>query len=283
MEHRIPVCPAARPAGVDGKDTSARMGEEVTPVPDPLPSPGELERWTERTTEWLRRYVDDAGAQGVVFGLSGGIDSAVVAALCRRALDRNCLALIMPCESPPADAEDAALVAATFDVPVRTVDLTPAYRTLTAVLDGAGDPGRLSMALANLKPRLRMLTLYYYANALGYLVVGTDNRSELELGYFTKHGDGASDLLPLGALLKREVRALARHLGVPERVILRPPSAGLWQGQTDEEELGLSYETIDRILSGQGGSAEAVMRVERLRQAAAHKRAQPPIAPGLMS
>src|SRR5690606_8839997 len=178
----------------------------------------------------------------------------------------------------------AALVAATFDIPVKTVDLTPIFETLVRVLGPAGDtdPGRQAMARANLKPRLRMITLYYHANLLGYLVVGTDNRAELELGYFTKFGDGAADLLPLASLLKREVRAVARHLGVPERIVTRPPTAALWQGQTDEEELGLTYEAIDRILAGEGGSPEDVMRVEALRRASAHKRSLPPIAPGLL-
>ncbi|HEX6988256.1 MAG TPA: NAD(+) synthase [Bacillota bacterium] len=249
-------------------------------MPNPLVT-ADLARWTEQTVAWLRRQVDEAGARGTVFGLSGGVDSAVAAALCRQALGPNCLALIMPCESDPADAEDAALVAETFDIPVRTVDLTPAYRSLLGTLPADADPGRLAMARANLKPRLRMVTLYYHANALGYLVVGTGNRSELEVGYFTKHGDGAVDLLPLGGLLKREVWALARHLGVPERVVTRAPTAGLWTGQTDEGELGLTYETIDRILAGEGGGAEAVTRVESLRRAAAHKRALPPVAPGL--
>jgi len=249
-----------------------------------VPPAQALERWVEQTVQWLRRQVEQAGARGVVFGLSGGVDSAVTGALCRRAFGRDCLALIMPCDSPPADAEDAALVAATFDIPVKTVDLTPIFETLVRVLGPAGDtdPGRQAMARANLKPRLRMITLYYHANLLGYLVVGTDNRAELELGYFTKFGDGAADLLPLASLLKREVRAVARHLGVPERIVTRPPTAALWQGQTDEEELGLTYEAIDRILAGEGGSPEDVMRVEALRRASAHKRSLPPIAPGLL-
>ena len=242
----------------------------------------DLERYTERVVSWLRERVAAAGARGAVFGLSGGLDSAVVGALCRRAFADDCLALIMPCESLPADAEDAALVAHTLGIPVRTVDLTPVYRALLAAMPAVeSDERRLALARANLKPRLRMTTLYYHANALNYLVVGTGNRSELEVGYFTKYGDGGVDVLPIGRLLKREVRALARHLGIPERIIARPPSAGLWSGQTDEDELGLTYETIDGVLAGEGGDPAAVARIEALHRATAHKRALPPVGPGL--
>ena len=137
---------------------------------------------------------------------------------------------------------------------------------------------REALARANLRPRLRMASLYYFANRLNYLVVGTGNRSELEVGYFTKYGDGGVDLLPLGALLKRQVRALAAHLGVPAPIIEKPPSAGLWEGQTDEGEMGFSYADLDRYLAGGKVPAALGERIEAMRTASEHKRRPPPVA-----
>ena len=134
---------------------------------------------------------------------------------------------------------------------------------------------------ANVKPRLRMASLYFIANSLNYLVAGTGNRSEITLGYYTKYGDGGVDVLPIGALLKSEVRALARELGVPAPIIEKPPTAGLWVGQTDEAEMGFSYDTLEQYLA-EGASAvgaAAAQRIEQLRAASDHKRQMPPIAP----
>ncbi len=137
------------------------------------------------------------------------------------------------------------------------------------------------MPEANVKPRLRMSALYFIANSLNYLVVGTGNRSELTLGYFTKYGDGGVDLLPIGGLLKSEVRALGRELGVPDRVIDKPPTAGLWVGQTDEAEMGFSYDTLEAyVTKGPSAVDKAVAeRIERLRKVSDHKRALPPVGP----
>ena len=123
-----------------------------------------------------------------------------------------------------------------------------------------------------------MTTLYAFSNHLGYRVVGTGNRSEIAIGYFTKWGDGGADLLPLGNLTKTRVRELARHLGVPQRIIDKPPSAGLWEGQTDESEMGVTYEQLDAYLEGTGGQAAAAT-VDRLHAASRHKRELPPVAP----
>jgi NAD+ synthase len=201
--------------------------------------------------EWLRARVHEAGARGIVLGLSGGIDSAVVARVSQIALPGGVMTVIMPADSDPQDAADAQLVAETFDLPVMTIDLARPLEALlvqTQQALGTWPPGPArddeklaKMAQANLKPRLRMTTLYYVANRLNHLVAGTGNRTEIAIGYYTKYGDGGVDLLPLGALVKSQVRALARELGVPARVIDKPPSAGLWAGQTDEGEMGFTY------------------------------------------
>ncbi|MDQ7793906.1 MAG: NAD(+) synthase [bacterium] len=228
-----------------------------------------------RLAGWMRRRVRAAGARGLVFGISGGVDSAVVAALARRACPGNLLGLFLPCDSDPIDERMAGLVARSLDIPMRTVDLSPAYRALLAgaeVVAGDGDP---PLARANLKARLRMATWYYYANRLDYLVAGGGNRSELEVGYFTKYGDGGVDLLPLAGLVKGQVYELAAHLGVPADVLRRPPTAGLWPGQTDEAELGLTYADLDTYLLTGRGPAGVAGRVEAMRHRSRHKRRAP--------
>jgi len=233
---------------------------------------------SHRIALWIRAQVKKAGAGGVIFGLSGGVDSAVVAGLCAQAAGKNCLGLIMPCESHTHDERDGRLAARAFKVPVRRVDLTGIYRGFCRVL-----PKGNALARANLKPRLRMSALYFFANTHNYLVVGTGNKSELGAGYFTKYGDSGVDLLPLGSLLKTEVRVLARELSVPASIIAKPPSAGLWPGQTDEQEMGITYDELDAVLTArEGGKAPFVSqrthaRVGRMYERAAHKRRLPPI------
>lgn len=239
---------------------------------------------------WLRDRSQTAGAEGLVFGLSGGVDSAVVCGLCAEAVGRQrCLAVMLPLYSPPEDAELASRVAESFGVATTSLDLAEAYETVLEALQHARAAAvgvaprrsfdRQRLASANLKPRLRMLALYYFANVLDYLVVGTGNAAERVVGYFTKWGDAAADLAPLGDLTKREVRSLARELGVPDAVILRPSTAGLWSGQTDEAELGLSYERIDRYLAeGGSGDAAADAEIERRARSSAHKLEPIPIA-----
>ncbi len=215
-----------------------------------------------------------------MFGLSGGIDSAVVSALAKRAFPHHTLGVVMPCHSDPRDADDAAVVAHHFDIPQCTVDLGPTYDQLLEVLSAtSSDMPESRPATANLKPRLRMTTLYAYANQLNYRVLGTGNRSELTVGYFTKYGDGGVDLLPLASLVKSEVRDLARHLGVPERIIAKPPSAGLWADQTDEAEMGLTYEELDAYLLTSEASPAVKAKVDAMTAASEHKRALPRIAP----
>jgi NAD+ synthase len=229
-------------------------------------------------TTWIKDQVERSGTKGAVLGLSGGLDSAVVGALCARALGDSALGIILPCESSAQDVEHAELVGKAIGLRTELVSLDGSLASLEAVL-----PDAQRSARANLKPRLRMVALYHYANRLSYLVAGTGNRSEIMLGYSTKHGDGAADILPIGGLYKTQVRELARELGIPTEIIDKPPSAGLWEGQTDEAELGMSYEEIDRALEAidtgrdEGVDPEAIARVRHLIKRSAHKRALPPV------
>jgi len=232
--------------------------------------------YAARLVQWIGERVAGAGAGGAVVGLSGGLDSAVTAALCARAFPETTLALFMPCHSDPDDGACARETAEALGLELRTVVLDDVYDRLVGLM-GAGRWGR--MARANLKVRLRMVTLYAHANQLNRLVVGTSNAAEIAAGYFTKYGDGAADIIPLANLVKGEVRELARHLGVPRRVIDRPPSAGLWRGQTDEEEMGLGYDLLDACLRGEAVDPEVARRVADMRRRSEHKR-RPPQAPG---
>jgi NAD+ synthase len=239
---------------------------------------GDVEKLAAHLSAWIADTVTSSGGKGAVFGLSGGLDSAVVAALCKRAFPSHSLALLMPCHSDPGDADDARLVAHHFGVASATVDLSETFDVLVARLNETlTDLGEDALARANVKPRLRMTTLYAFANHFGYRVVGCGNASEFAVGYFTKYGDGGADLFPLGNLTKTRVRALAAHLGMPQRIIDRPPSAGLWPGQTDEHEMGLTYRTLDAYLTGASDAGRE--RVEALAKASEHKRSLPPIAP----
>ncbi len=245
---------------------------------------------TDRIVGWLRERVESAGARGFVFGLSGGIDSAVVGRLCQLATPSRVLGVLLPCYSHPQDEEDARLVATTFGIPVARVVLDEAFDALAGALHHAvkGLPTHVDtvdikqqLPEANTKPRLRMASLYFLANSLNYLVAGTGNKSEIALGYYTKYGDGGVDLLPIGGLVKSEVRALGRELGVPAKIVEKLPTAGLWVGQTDEAEMGFSYETLEQYLTSGPSAvpAEVAARIERLHNASDHKRAMPPIAP----
>jgi NAD+ synthase len=240
----------------------------------------------------MRRQLTATGARGFVLGLSGGLDSAVVARLAQLAAPRQVIAAILPIHSDPDDERDAAAIAQHFSLSTVRVDLSDAYDATIAAAQTAlrslaqdargprpADPFRARLPLANVKPRLRMTTLYFLANSLDYLVAGTGNRSELAIGYFTKHGDGGADLLPIGHLVKSEVRALARELNVPSAIIERTPSAGLWIGQSDEEEMGFTYGDLQRYLEEgpQGVSPALAMKIERLTRSSEHKRVLPPM------
>jgi NAD+ synthase len=248
---------------------------------------------TDAIVEWLRQQLSQSGAHGFVVGLSGGIDSAVVARLCQEAAPANVVGVIMPCHSDPQDEADARVIADHFGISAARVDLAPVHDVLIEDLRYLADhlpPDQRTPApppddlrarapMANVKPRLRMTTLYFLANTLNYLVAGTGNRSEIAIGYFTKYGDGGADVLPIGHLLKSDVRAVAREIGVPDAIVEKAPGAGLWPGQTDEEEMGFSYAQLEAYLTKgpQRVAPALVMRIERLIRQSEHKRAVPPV------
>jgi len=238
-----------------------------------------MERLTDKLVAWIRGEVSAAGGEGVVVGMSGGVDSSVLAVLCYRAFPQSMLGMLMPCYSSSEDEEHAHAVAGQFSIPTKTVTLDTVFNTLLKVLPGDRvEPSVSRLAEANLRARLRMLTLYYIANRLKYMVAGSGNRSELAIGYFTKYGDGGIDILPLGNLVKGQIRELAGFMGIPQPIINKPPSAGLWRGQTDESELGFSYEELDRYLVTGKASGELREKIESMIAASGHKRRPPPVA-----
>jgi NAD+ synthase len=215
----------------------------------------------ERIVDFISKQVSDAGLKGGVVAVSGGIDSAVTLALSAKALTGyEISAITMPEEgiTPESDITDALELAGMFGVTCDVIDITPVIQTVTSTLPNY-DPRDLISA-GNVKARVRMIISYYYANRLGRMVIGSSNKSELLTGYFTKYGDGAADMFPLGDLYKTQVRQLAQHLGLPRRIIEKVPSARLWPGQSTEGELGIKYDLLDLVLYGweQGLDAESI-------------------------
>ncbi len=233
---------------------------------------------TRKISTWIAQQVRAAKMNGVVFGLSGGLDSAVVAGLAKLALPESSIGIILPIHSDPLDREQALLVARAFDLRVLDVDLSAAYETFLGAVSAPFAGGELSrLVLANIKPRLRMAALYFYAGAHSCLVLGTGNLSEYTVGYFTKHGDGGVDLMPLASLVKAQIRELALYLGVPQVILDKPPTAGLWANQTDEAEMGITYAELDQyILTGEA-EPHIKERVDHMAAISAHKKRMPPI------
>ena len=233
---------------------------------------------SKKIADWVKKQVEESNKKGIVVGLSGGVDSAVVAVISKMALGDNVMGLILPCKSNPEDLRLAKEVAGKFNIKTKEVPLDKIYDEFAKLNTKAK-----GIAQANIKPRFRMVALYYFANTLDYLVAGTGNKSEISVGYFTKYGDGGVDILPLGGLLKTEVRKLAKELGIPDEIISRAPSAGLCKGQTDEGEMGISYDELDKTIKAiEDNKTESInkatlLKVKRMTEISEHKRRAIPV------
>lgn len=229
---------------------------------------------------FIQEYLSQASANGIVYGNSGGKDSALVGILCKMACE-NTVGIIMPCGSKQnyiQDKTDAQAVAEQFNIETRIVDLGMVKVQLEDVIKEITELS--SPAVSNIAPRLRMTTLYAVAASENRLVAGTGNRSEGYMGYFTKWGDGAYDFNPIADLTVTEIYEFLRFFNAPKSIIEKAPSAGLFEGQTDEKEMGISYECIDRfLLTGTAIPKEQVI-INKYHQASEHKR-NPPIVYGL--
>ena len=233
------------------------------------------EEETKHRVAFIQTTLKSAHADGIIYGNSGGKDSALVGLLCKLACE-NTVGLIMPCSSKrnyEIDRADAERLAEHFGIPVRSVDLTAVKQTLAHNLDAA--TALTDRALANMAPRLRMTALYAVAASENRLVAGTGNRSEGHMGYFTKWGDGAYDFNPIADLTVTEIYEFLRHLHAPDFIIGKVPSAGLYDNQTDEEELGISYRCIDAYLLEGTGSEQDCALIAACHEVTKHKRCLP--------
>ncbi|HLR52853.1 MAG TPA: NAD(+) synthase [Candidatus Avamphibacillus sp.] len=239
-----------------------------------------MEKVIDDIVSWLKQKVDETGVKGLVVGVSGGLDSAVVAHLIKKACPKSSLGVIMPLKSNPQDVEHANQVIESCDIQSVTIDLTETHQVMfdqiREQLKKDHNNDNEQMADANLRARLRMGTLYTIATNYNYLVVGTDNASEWYTGYFTKYGDGGVDIQPIIDFTKGEVKEMASFLGVPEEVVQKKPSADLWEGQTDEGEMGISYDVIDAYIKGEAVPEKDKKRIEQMHEKTMHKRSPLP-------
>lgn len=240
-----------------------------------------LEQYLVEIIKFLQNEVKKANAKGLIVGLSGGVDSALVALLIKKAFPNNHLALIMPCFSPSIDLEYANNLVNSHHLIAKTVNLNDIFLSFKKTLIANINEEKSKFVLGNLKARLRMNTLYAYAQNYNYLVVGTDNSDEWHIGYFTKYGDGGVDLLPIIHLLKQDVFTAAKLLKVNEEIIIRKPTASLWDGQTDEMEMQFTYHQLDQYLLGNKSliPTSVINRIETMHDNSEHKRIPIPQAP----
>jgi len=230
--------------------------------------------------EFIRDKTEESGASGAVIGISGGIDSALTAYLSVEALGKeNVLGIHMPelNITPAEDVLDATEVAERLGIELKTADVSGPFAAFMESMPVSHDS--LYHANGNLKARIRMSMLYYYANMMNRFVMGTGNKTEILLGYFTKYGDGGVDIMPLANLTKGEVYEWAKELNVPKEIIDRQPTAGLWEGQTDENEMGTTYNMIDRYIKGEEIPEEDKKIILEMNKKSQHKRELPSAPP----
>ena len=236
----------------------------------------ELKEYLKVIEKFVKDYLENAHQDRYVLGLSGGVDSTLVAAICRNSVGKERLTCIaIPIESHPSDLDDAKAVAKQLDLELLTIDGTSIFHQAVNEFEKVGieldTPTK-----ANLKVRSRMIILYAYAQKHRGLVIGTDNADERYTGYFTKYGDGGVDVLPIVHLLKREVVEACKIYGVADRLAERTPSAGLFEGQTDEGEMGITYKDLDDYLLGKEINEKSKERIEHLHRISEHKRVEIP-------
>lgn len=225
--------------------------------------------------DFIKAILVDAHADGIVFGNSGGKDSALVGILCKMACD-NVLGVIMPCQSKRnygEDTKDALEVANQFNIETTTVDLTTTKEEIVKSISKISDITK--MAGNNIAPRLRMTTVYTIAQSRNALVAGTGNKSERTMGYFTKWGDGGCDFNPIADLTATEIFEFLTYLNAPKSIIEKAPSAGLFDGQTDEQEMGITYNQLDRYIKTGEGDQAVKDKIEHAYKVSAHKRRMP--------
>ena len=225
--------------------------------------------------EFIKEVLKNSGAKGIIYGNSGGKDCTLVGILCKMATD-NVLGVMMPCQSKrnyTEDMEDGLAAANQYNIETVTVDITDAKLEIKAAIEKVCKVNGL--ADANINPRLRMITLYSLAQEMGYLVAGTGNRSERYMGYFTTWGDGACDFNPISDLTVKEIYEFLDYLKAPENIIKKAPSAALYEGQTDEKEMGISYEKIDNYILNGVGEKEDIELISKAYNRSKHKRTMP--------
>ncbi|MDD2495204.1 MAG: NAD(+) synthase [Tissierellia bacterium] len=235
----------------------------------------DYEKELKNRVKFIQNKLKEANASGVIFGNSGGKDSALVGILAKHACE-NVLGVIMPCESKRnfgEDMEDGLKLANQFNIENITIDLTETKKSITSAIEKI--ESITSEASKNIAPRLRMATLYAIGQSKNYLVAGTGNKSERYMGYFTKWGDGAFDFNPIADLTVTEIYEFLEFLKAPENIIKKAPSAGLFEGQTDESELGVTYKEIDEYINTGKGKAASVAIIERAHKVTEHKRRLP--------
>ncbi|WGI17322.1 NAD+ synthase [Methanonatronarchaeum sp. AMET-Sl] len=243
---------------------------------------------TRKITEFIEKEVERSGSKGVVIGLSGGLDSTVLAYLCSEIENIDVLGISLPISNSNKEVKQ---IKKNLDIFFREIKIESIINSFSTSIPEIDRPSNTKLADGNLIARTRMSILYYYSNINNMLVMGTGNKSEIYIGYFTKHGDGAADIQPIGDLYKTQVRELAKHLGVPKKIINKEPTAGLWKGQTDKNEIGMDYQTLDSIIhkleekessinqtsNSLDINSELVIKVKNMHEKTVHKRKMPPI------